>query len=409
MKHRISRTHGVYVVGQLGLVGSTFIFNVFVARLLGPVEMGVWQTAILVATYGMMLMFGTLNGMGREIPYLRGGQDDDGVSESISSAFAFLTATTGLLVAVALLAEISGAAPLWLILGVGLLIARLANGFSMILLRSLQDFTRLGLHQGSTGGVLLLGIVWVGQHPSLQRVLVAMATALLIVILLAIPHIHLTRVSLARLRRLTSVGLPIMLAGVLFGLLTTVDRFLILGFLGTEWLGLYTPAITALGILTIAPGLVSNLMYPKLAHEFGRSEDVGKLMPFVKRMLQLNVAITLATALIFLISFYTVIIPFILPAYVDGRQPMSIVLVSALFLPIAQSFGDLFNVVGLQRRYLANMAMGFSANAIVGYVLVGPGGFGLSGVAIGTVVGTAVFAATQSYTYLGLQRQVVTR
>ena len=88
---------------------------------------------------------------------------------------------------------------------------------------------------------------------------------------------------------------------------------------------------------------------------------------------------------------------------------MSIVLVSALFLPIAQSFGDLFNVVGLQRRYLANMAMGFSANAIVGYVLVGPGGFGLSGVAIGTVVGTAVFAATQSYTYLGLQRQVVTR
>jgi O-antigen/teichoic acid export membrane protein len=405
VKFGVSRAHSVYVFGQLSLTGSTFIFNIIIAGLLGPGSMGIWQTAVLVSTYGMMLMFGALNGMGREVPFLRGRQDDQGVNETISSALALLIVVSALLATISLSIELSGLAPAWLMLGAGLLFARLANSFSMMLIRSLQDFARLGLHQGVTAGLLLLGIAWVWQTPSLHRVLAVMAIALLSVTLLAARYVHPTRPAWSRLRQLVSVGLPIMLAGVIFGLLTTVDRLLILGFLGTESLGLYTPAISALGIITIAPSLISNVMYPKLAHEFGRTENLETLLPFVKRMLQLNFAVTIVITLVFLVTFYTFIIPFVLPAYMDGRQPMAILLVSALFLPIGQSFGDLFNVIGWQRHYLINMTIGFLASAIIGYILVGPAGMGLSGVAVGTVIGTAIFATLQTITFIRLQRQ----
>ena len=402
---RIPRAYAIYIVGQLFLVGSTFLFNIIIARMLGPGEMGVWQTAVLFATYGMILLFGTLNGMGREVPYLLGRKDTKGVEESIATAFFVIAISIGLLAIFILFAKYIDLLSTWLLLGAGLLFARFLNSFSVMLLRSFQRFARLGMHQAFVAVVLLLGMLWIWGKPSLYRLLVVTDIALILASVFAYKFIHTNRFRLRRLWTLVQVGLPIMLAGFLFGLLTTVDRLLILRFLGTDWLGLYTPAIMAFGVLTIVPSMVSNLIYPKLAHEFGQNENVARLIPLVGRAMKINFTVTLACALLFLLIFYAGIIPYFLPAYLEGRFPMIIILLSAFFFPVAQSFGDLFNVVGWQKRYLLNMALGLLFSASFGYVFIGPAGLGLNGVAIGSVMGAAVFAAAQMVTYYKLLNQ----
>ena len=400
----VSRAHAVYVIGQLGLTGAIFVFNVVVARLLGPEQTGVWQTAVLVATYGTVLTLGTVNGMGREIPFHTGQKDLEARSESIATVARVLLLVSVLPAACALTIGLSAAVPEWLLLGAALLVARLFNTFSLMLLRSMQDYTRLGFHQGSTGALLLVGLCWVWWQPTLGAVLGAMLIALMTVSGFAHPYLILKPASWSRFRALVQIGLPIMLAGVLFGLLTSVDRFLILGLLGTEELGLYTPAIMALGVIVIAPSLISNIMYPRLAQEFGRTGSVECLIPMVNRLLWLNIGSTWPVAAVLVVTFYLFVIPVILPDYTEASVPMAIVFGSAIFLPVAQSFGDLFNVIGLQRRYLRNMAIGFVGNAVAGYFLAGPMGWGLEGVAVGTVIGTALFTLSQWLTYTAIRR-----
>jgi O-antigen/teichoic acid export membrane protein len=395
-----------YIVGQLIFFGSSFLFSVILASLLGPGNMGIWQSALLVSSYGMVLMCGTVNGMARELPYLRGKEDNLGADRAVAGTLQVLLTVISALLVLLFFVEILGRSPLWLFLGLCLLLARLINNFSLVLLRSLQLFPRLGLHQGASGLLLLGSLFWVSDSPSLLRAAAAMALSLSVVTLLCLRHTRLSWPDTGSIYRLASIGLPIMLAGVLYSLLSTVDRFIVLGLMDFASLGLYTPAIQALGLLVIIPGLVGNVMYPKLAKEYGHHADIQALMPTVMRALKINVVSTYVLALVFVTAFYFLVIPMFLPAFMSGRNPMAIAMISALFLPVAQSFGDLFNVIGMQKRYLANMLAAFITNALVGYSLVVFTDLGLSGVAMGTVVGAAAFASLQLQSFFSLRHSL---
>ena len=66
----------VYVGGQVSLTGVMFLFSLIAAKLLGPEQMGAWQTIFLISTYGMFISAGIINGMGRDVPYYRGKGDE---------------------------------------------------------------------------------------------------------------------------------------------------------------------------------------------------------------------------------------------------------------------------------------------------------------------------------------------
>lgn len=400
----MKREHLAYMAGHLSLVGITFVFNLLAARLLGPDQMGIWQTANLISIYGSIATFGILNGMSREVPVRLGRGDSNGVAEVVATTLApLLLLLSGFVVAGILAIYMGSPAGLALGLGLVLLAARQFNGFSMMLVRSHQEFVRLGLHQGLSAVALALGAVAIWASPTLPTLLIAVSLSLTLCGALAVRHMHLKPVRASALRYLAGIGAPIMFAGFLFSLLTTVDRVLIVGLLGTRELGLYTPVISVLGALMIAPGLVSNVMYPRMGHLYGKTGSHKELLPLVARMIRLNYLATLPIAATLGMVFYFLVVPYFLPGYEESRIPLALSLLAALFLPLGQSMGDLFNVIGWQRLYLRNMAIGMVVNCLAGYLLTAHGGLGLSGVALGSVAGMAAYALCQWLTYRELK------
>lgn len=400
----MKREHLAYMAGHLSLVGITFVFNLLAARLLGPDQMGIWQTANLISIYGSIVTLGVLNGMGREIPIKIGGGDSRGVTELVATTLAFLSLLVVILMLASASAFIYGTdTGLIIAIGLALLSARLLNLFSTMLIRSQQDYIRLGLHQGVSALVIGVGAVAIWVNHTIATLLATMILSLTLSITLALKFIRYSPVSIIALKKLATIGTPIMMAGILFGLLTTVDRVLILSLLNSKSLGLYSPVISVSGALMIVPSMISNVMYPRMGHNYGKSGSYKELMPLVGRMIRMNYMVTLPIAVLLGVVFYFLVVPYFLPGYDESRIPLALSLLAALFLPLGQSMGDLFNVIGWQRLYLRNMAIGMVVNCLVGYLLTAHGGLGLSGVALGSVAGMAAYALCQWYTFAMLK------
>lgn len=393
-----------YAVGQLFLLGSSFLFNLMAAKLLGPGQMGIWASISLVSMYGMVFTLGIINGLGRDVPYYRGNGSPGEVDRTIATAIIWLIAVSASLLFATLLLYwfLPDVQRTIVVFGLLLLCARIVNGFSTILIRSFRDFRRLGWHQSLIGLIMLATLILLWYQPRLAVVYVGVYLSLIAGILLSHRFVVYGPFRAVTLRRLLKTGFPIYIVGLMFIMLTSMDRVIVLGFLGTAQLGLYTLASTALAVLMMVPSLVSNVVYPKMAELYGTTGDMSKLAPQVRHMIRLNLLLTMPVALLFLLSFYFYIVPVYLDAYMEGRNAMAIVMIAVLFLPSGLGFGDFFNVVGKQNVYMRNVLGGLLVNASVGVLLVGRVGMGLEGAAIATVGGLLVFTLLQRGTYMNL-------
>jgi len=383
------------------LTGALFIFNLIAAKLAGPGQMGIWQTITLISTYGMILTFGVINGMGRNVPYYRGKGDESEVRKTIATTLFFLLIVLAIFIAALpviyfiLPVEIK----MTVLLGVVLLCARVVNTYSVMLIRSFRDFRRLGFHQAMTGLILLTTIAPLTVLPDLYTIFCGVFLSLVAVILLSKKYSGLFAHSGKVFVELLRTGFPIYIVGLCFILLTTIDRVIVLGFLGTEQLGIYTIAAIAIAVLMMVPALVSNVMYPKLAEIYGSTGNLSDLIPLVRMIIKLNFLFTVPIAITFFVVFYLYVIPVYMNAYLSGREAMAIILSGCIFIPVGVGFGDLFNVIGMQMRYLRNTIIGVAVNVCTGWWLVAHLGAGLEGAAAGTLVGLAVFTVLQVGTF----------
>ena len=103
----------------------------------------------------------------------------------------------------------------------------------------------------------------------------------------------------------------------------------------------------------------------------------------------------------FFVVFYLYVIPVYMDAYLSGRKAMAIILGGCIFIPVGAVFGDLFNVIGMQARYLRNTIIGVAVNVCTGWWLVVHLGAGLEGAATGTLV---VFTILQVGTFVNASR-----
>lgn len=399
-----------FILGQLNFLGFSFLFGLAAANALGPQLMGQWQTMLLISSYAPALCFGVVNGLGRELPFSLGEGNQDAIQTVIATtSWIVLGIALALVLLIPLLAQLPQIESLFIAgIVMSLSAARVINGFSVILLRSLQQFSRLGFHQALSAIGLVAAMLILQWHASLLVVATGMTLALLFASVLASPFITFSGASAATAARLVQNGLPIYAAGLLFILLGSTDRWLVLYFLGIRPLGLYTPAILAFAVITVSPMLVSSIKYPHLGHLFGKNKSIRELLPEIRHIILLNVGISTIVSVLGLLIMYHVIVPYFLSEYLEGLHAMAIVFVCGLILPIGQSFGDLFNVIGHQRTYLKNMVAGFVINLVTGGLLLGIAGWGLEGVAVGTLTGIVTFSILQVISYRALLKDETT-
>jgi O-antigen/teichoic acid export membrane protein len=338
--------------------GSRLLVNLVAAAVLGPAVFGTWVLITLVLQYSLLLTFGIPNAAGRDIPLnLGAGRPADAdLVEDVTLTATLVGAVVGAVLGATLAATVWRGAvdPLLAVLLGAAVASQLLFFAAQILSRSRFDFGAASVQLAVAGGVnLVAGLALLGA--GLAGLTAAFALAQLVAVaatLLRRQRRLVLRWDWTRLRRLAAVGIPIMLAGFAFIVLTTIDRWLIAGVLGYEAVGVYGVATLVSSGLILVGTILGQQFLPRLAFAHGQNVGGATLLAMATGQGRVTLlAVGLAAASVVLAGW--VAIPILAPGYLDARVPMTILAAGVLAYAPASALGNLLNVTGRQRDYLS--------------------------------------------------------
>jgi O-antigen/teichoic acid export membrane protein len=169
-----------------------------------------------------------------------------------------------------------------------------------------------------------------------------------------------------------------MIGGLVFAILTTADRWLVLALLGAASLGEYTLASLLSSGMLLASMVVAQQFYPRMAMRFGRSGSGGLLrMAFLQGgavlLLLVPVGLSLAVAGPWAITTW-------LPAYAPAIPALLMLMLGYGVLLAGTGFWNLLIVVGRADIYVGAQLFAIVAEAALSLLFVSFG-FGIFGVA----------------------------
>jgi O-antigen/teichoic acid export membrane protein len=389
-----------FAVSQYLVRFLTTLRGLVAARLLGPAGYGDWNAILLLMDYGTNAHSCTLAGLDQAVPARIVDGDEARLANVKRSGLFNLMLVWGLYVIVCLLyfsrhsGQIHGA---WGLGGVGIMLGCVGlitlSYYHHTLLRSHGNMTALSvwfLLQGTIGVLLGLGLIpWLGKWGLLwgwfAGTLVATASVVwrgrAVVPLVPTP----TRDSVT----LLAIGLPIFIYSASSFVMRTLDRIIVLKFLGTQALGLYGLAVMAMGFLLTLPDAIAFVLYPQLLKQFrAAGDDPGALRDQVHRAMRaLSLIVPALCALAYLAADDTVF--WLLPRFLEGVPALRILCFSAAGLSLANLGSVVQMALGRQLR-LVPVAVGMTALGVALDLIAVHSGHGIRGVAWATFATYAI-------------------
>jgi len=385
------------------LIGA--ITAILFRMLLSPSQMGIWQALKLLLSYGGYSNLGISKGAAREYTIARGRGDTVDAKRGLNLAFTFNTITSllygSVLVGVAIWIGLGSGSWLntWTIglVAVGLLavLSRYVT-FYVTILRSEQAFTvtsRLSILEG------LLTLL-VGSLAIWYCGLIGLYVGTCIVMLGALWFIkcqNVIRLSFAwdsaEIKRLITVGGPILLVGTTSSLFRSLDKLMILGYMSdcAFQLGCYSLTLMVTTQLFGLGNMLSIVVGPRLGEKLGYSDSRHEVALLAARSTELQaVAIALPAALAIVIA--PELLSWLLPDYKTGIAPISWLIPGVVALSVALPASQYLIAVNRQRRALVVVLMATCLSAVGNYIALRCG-FGLVGVAASTGAGYIVYFA----------------
>lgn len=199
-------------------------------------------------------------------------------------------------------------------------------------------------------------------------------------------------------RALTRQGFPIMAFDMASMLVRTGDRLLIGALLGTEQLGYYALAAFIFGILLEIPGVVREVLEPRMMEALSGIDDRTALETYLFKPM-LNTAFYIP----FLIGPAVLVAPFIdvvLPKYQPGVLPAQVLAVGGYFLAISFVVRGIIVANDWQGRALGPILAAAVVNAAGSAIVIAQGG---------GIVGVSVVSGLSYVLLLGLLLRLVAR
>lgn len=192
------------------------------------------------------------------------------------------------------------------------------------------------------------------------------------------------KIDTALLKKMLFFSLPLVVGGVAYWGLTTMDRFFLRSLSGFEELGVYSLAVSLAGAVSVISTVFSNLWHPTLYKWVKQGVEPDKIQLVIEYM-------TIAVAIIWsstgILSF---ILPLLLP---EGYKSIEYLIVACVSMPLFYILSQTTGVgIGVTRKSLFSMlasVLAFIVNAILNYYLIP--GYGASGAAFATVISFFIF------------------
>jgi O-antigen/teichoic acid export membrane protein len=174
------------------------------------------------------------------------------------------------------------------------------------------------------------------------------------------------RLSLAGLKPLLSLGSAVLISDLLRTAMQSIDRIMIVKFLGYSELGVYSIALMASNYLYMLPNMLGIIFFPHLQETFAQRDSRHDLEKYLREP-----TLCIAFFFPFLLGFVWILSPWLirmlLPQYVEGLAALRYLTLGSFFMALTHVF---MNYMITIRRHWALIPLQ-GVLVIVGFVSAG--------------------------------------
>lgn len=166
------------------------------------------------------------------------------------------------------------------------------------------------------------------------------------------------------LARVIKTGIPVSIVGIVFSIVTSIDRWFIGYYLGGKVLGQYALAVFCVSSLSIITKMISPQFYPLMSYEFGRTGCIASIRNLVLKQFLVNIFVMMLVAVFFYLFIDILVVAF-LPQYTPGLYAAKIIMPGVVCLACINPFSAMMNSTGKNRAYLIAQMFGLTSIVIL--------------------------------------------
>lgn len=362
------RVSAIFASGNLLATAFRLVGGVLTSRLVDPSVLGLFNGIGLVRGYAPFLQGGVANGLNRELPFLVGKGEKERARElaAVAQSWLLLVAFLGVAALIGMAAWELAQGHWQLALGwasftVPVFGVLYGQFYLRILYVTHGRFPRLSYITVlvSAVGVVTVAFVWWLGFAGLCLRGVIVAALMLGLLWRWRPLSVRPRWRWPDLRLLVKTGVPIFAVGQLAAWWPVLDSTLVLKYAGTRGLGLYALATMAGPVVALLPQAMGQVVYPKMAEEYGRT---GCVRPLVRMAVAPTVVTIIATLAAVVVGWFLIppVTRLLLPKYIEGIPAAQWSLVATAVMALTP-VNNVFNVVKKQGQYGVVIAVGMLA------------------------------------------------
>lgn len=344
-----------FTLCNLIAVALGFVSSFSIRHYLGPFSMGLYSELMLGLQYAKFHHLGVMNTLEREIPFYRGKKDSSRVEEVKKTSFLFIVSSSLIIsgiLAFACLIDHEYQTALFLV--AMLISVETGVSFYETLLQSYKQFKVWGtLIVFSALIDLILKLFFVSQfglHGLLFSMILTGFFTWVLYLKWGEHSIDFTvPFRFKEMIRLVKVGIPLLVFRLLYSLSSSIDRFIIMIFLGRMALGYYSVVTMVSNCFTLIPKFSFKTFFPHIMETFGRSGNVHSLKEYLiipHQVLGCFFAVLLGICILTLPFF----IHTLLPRFEQSIFASQIIVIATFFSSFIYTWNMLFMVLYKQKQ-----------------------------------------------------------
>ena len=366
-------------------MGLAFVREIVLAKILGPTSFGTWKGIEIIQLYHQYSTLGTQNGMTREIPKLRGMGKERQINNLRNVALGHVF-TLPLFVSILIMVYSFFITNDLIQFGVRM------TAINVLLLMGTSFFVRLyyadmrfsiyskiAIYLSFILNIFAI-ICAVTLEERAPYIIIFINNVIWLSTLIKYGKYNLRpKISFIESWGLIKIGFPIMIIGFLYGLLTTIDRLIILKYFDVTHLGYYSVFIMVGLVMTGISSSLGEIIYPRMNKRFGEKGTPESLdfLLFSPSYIMSSVLGIICSGIVFVIIIFG-------PIYFNEYKPG---FSSAMIFCIGASFGggSILNTIDKQWVSVGFQVIALAINVLLSLWLIHMN-FGITSVAIGTTV-----------------------
>jgi O-antigen/teichoic acid export membrane protein len=371
---------GCTVLGAL----VSFAYSLYVKKFVMPYEFGVYTTAALALTYMGYLQLGILNSFNRDYPRILGSGDQAAAERLRRNVFTCLTVIYAA-------AAVLGAAGALLLVRLRVM-SSLFNFFE----NSVRSEGRViyASLTGLTRSVLLAAVGFVavpawGYWGLYAALLVSAAGPFLFFA----GQIRTLRFLFEKslLWVLLKTGAPLLVNALIWTVMLSVDKFIILATMSMAELGVYSTAMLGFSTLVLVPASISQVFYIALSRKYGETDSREVLLCDADRF---TYRVSLFTGAVCFLAYFLLplIIGAYIPAYAGGIRSAQILIAGVSLYSTTMIYSNVLTILKLNKKLLLNTVLLVLFNAVLSTVFVLLWGRLIENVALGTALSFSLYS-----------------